>query len=217
MLALRRTTLASSHTIGLGRSIGAGGMGAGFEATDRRDGSRVAIKLLHPSLANDPGFRERFEREAHVAALLRSRYTVHVLDFGAEDGSYYLVMELIEGHTVAESLRDGGPPPDRALRVALSVAGALEEAEARGVVRRDIKPENVMSLPDGSVKLADFGIARPTAPGSALTRGGFIGALEYAAPEQFAGGADRRTDIYQLGATLYAMLVGEPPYRVKRS
>ena len=124
-----------------------------YEATDRRDGSRVAVKLLHPQLSGDEAFRERFEREAHVAALLRSPYTVHLLDFGVVDGTYFLAMEFIDGQAVAESIADGPLPPDRALPIAISVARALEEAEARGVVHRDIKPENIMLTSDGMMKV----------------------------------------------------------------
>ena len=196
----------------LGQLIGSGGMGMVYEATDRRDGSRVAVKLLHPQLSVDDAFRERFEREAHVAALLRSPYTIHLLDFGVADGIYFLVMEFIDGETVAEAIAEAPLPPDRALAVAISVARALEEAEARGVVHRDIKPENVMLPGDGMMKVADFGIARRVNTPSMTVTGGFIGTMAYAAPEQVGGEVDHRTDIYALGATLYCMLTGQPPF-----
>ena len=187
-------------------------MGMVYEATDRRDGSRVAVKLLHPQVSVDEAFRERFEREAHVAALLRSPYTVHLLDFGVVDGTYFLAMEFIDGQTVAESIADGPLPADQALPIAISVARALEEAEARGVVHRDIKPENIMLTSDGMMKVADFGIARRMDTPSMTVTGGFVGTMAYGAPEQMGGEVDHRTDIYALGATLYCMLTGRPPY-----
>ena len=114
------------------------------------------MKLLYPQLSVDEAFRERFEREAHIAALLRSPYTVHLLDFGVADGTYFLAMEFIDGQTVAETLAAGPLPPDRALPIAISVAPALEEAEARRVVHGDIKPENIMLTSDGMMKVTDF-------------------------------------------------------------
>lgn len=197
----------------LGRQLGEGGMGAVFEAADVRDNSRVAVKLLHPHLSTDASFRDRFEREAHVAALLRSPYTVHLRDYGTQDGTYFLVMEFIDGHTVADELQQRGPlDPDEALRIAIAIARALEEAEARGVIHRDIKPENVMLTADGAVKVADFGIARRQFTPSTTMTGNFIGTLAYASPEQLDGEVDHRSDIYALGATLYCMLAGRPPF-----
>lgn len=140
------------------RELGRGGMGVVFEAIDVRDGGRVAVKLLHPWLAaEDSSFRDRFEREAHIAALLRSPYTVRLLDFGVVEGNYFLVMEFVEGTTVGQELRQGPMEPMRALRIAIDVARALEEAAARSVVHRDIKPDNILLTPDGRVKVTDFG------------------------------------------------------------
>lgn len=198
------------------RRLGTGGMGAVFEAQDRRDESRVAIKLLHPHLATDESFRERFEREAHVAALLRSPYTVKLLDYGNAEGFFYLVMEFIDGQSVAQLIeREGRVDPKRALAIAADAARALEEAEARGVVHRDIKPDNILLGEHQSVKVADFGIARRAGSGGDLTTaGGFIGTTTYAAPEQGESNeVDHRADIYALGATLYCMLAGQPPFR----
>lgn len=196
------------------RKIGEGAMGAVFEATDARDGSRVAVKLLHTWLAaQDPGFRERFEREAHIAALLRSPYTVRLLDFGVTDHSYFLVMEFVEGASVGQVLAERGPlPPQEALRIAIDVARALEEAGARSVVHRDIKPDNILLSSDGGVKVADFGIARSAGGAGQTLTGAFTGTAEFAAPEQSLGETDHRTDIYALGATLYCMLAGQPPF-----
>ncbi|MGH2633981.1 MAG: protein kinase domain-containing protein, partial [Tepidiformaceae bacterium] len=206
-----RTVLRHYEILG---EIGRGGMGVVYEGRDRRDGSKVAIKALHPYLAAaDQGFRERFEREAHIAALLRSPYTVHLLDFGVEAGQYLLVMEFIEGQTLGTILERGPIEPSAALQFASEVARALEEAAARGVVHRDIKPDNILVESDGRVKVTDFGIARQSGGSGATQVGSFVGTAAYAAPEQADGDADSRTDIYALGATLYCMLAGEPPYR----
>jgi serine/threonine protein kinase len=196
----------------LSRLLGKGGMGMVYEGVDRRDDSRVAVKLLYPHLSTDPEFRDRFEREAHVAALLRSPYTVHVLAFGIEQGWYYLVMEFVEGTAVGDLLKNGPLQPMEALRIAGDVARALEEAGARGVTHRDIKPENILVTTEGRIKVADFGIARQESGGSLTMGGGFVGTPLYAAPEQASGQSDHRSDIYALGVTLYAMLAGRPPF-----
>ncbi|MGD9932810.1 MAG: protein kinase [Dehalococcoidia bacterium] len=197
----------------LERVLGSGGMGSVVEGTDRRDGSRVAIKLLHSHLAaSDASFRERFEHEAHVVALLRSPYTVHLIDFGVQDGLYFLVMEFVEGQSVADLLKNGPIEPTVALRIASETGRALEEAAARGIVHRDIKPENLLLDADGRVKVADFGIAKQTQAPGLTAFGGFVGTPTYAAPEQSDGVVDQRTDIYQLGGTLYHMLTGRTPF-----
>lgn len=194
------------------RRLGAGGMGTVFEGIDRRVDLRVAIKLLHPHLAADASYRERFEREAHVAALLRSPYTVHLLDYGFDHGYYYLVMQFVDGHSVADELQKGPIQPARALSIAADVGRALEEAEARGVVHRDIKPENILLGNDGSIRVADFGIARQTYSTGVTVTGGFVGTSAFAAPEQVDGKVDTRTDIYAVGGTLFTMLTGHPPF-----
>ncbi|MCZ6544883.1 MAG: serine/threonine-protein kinase, partial [Chloroflexi bacterium] len=192
--------------------IGRGGMGSVFRATDQRDGSAVAVKLLNRELQDDPMFRERFEREAHVGALLRSPYTVHLIDYGSAEGHLYLVMDFVEGQSVREVLRSGPLPASRALRIATQVARALEEADARGVVHRDIKPDNVMLGPNDSARVLDFGIARQAGSLTLTAAGGFIGSLPYASPEHATGTVDHRSDLYSLGATLYHMLAGRPPF-----
>jgi len=192
---------------------GSGGMGSVYRAIDRRDDSTVAIKLLHAHLETDETFRERFEREAHVAALLRSPYTVHLLDYGFDGGRYFLVMQYVEGESVKEALRPGPLELRRALRIGAQVARALEEAEARGVIHRDIKPDNILLGPGELAKVSDFGIARQVGSGTLTMPGAFLGTLAYAAPELALGKVDHRSDIYSLGATIYHMLTGRPPYR----
>jgi hypothetical protein len=196
----------------LDRLLGAGGMGEVYLAVDRRDQQQVVVKLLHPHLENQPGFRERFEREAHVAALLRSPYAVHLLDFGFANGRYYLVMDYAAGQTLRDLLAYGPLEATRALRICAQVARALEEAQARGVVHRDIKPENIMVTPGDSVKVLDFGIARQAGASSLTMPGVFVGTATYAAPETALGEADTRSDIYSVGTTLFHLLTGRPPY-----
>ena len=195
------------------RELGRGGMGTVYEAIDTRDGGRVALKVLHPWLdAEDRSFRDRFEREAHIAALLRSPYSVRLLDFGATNGRCFLVMEYVQGSTLADLIATGPLDPLRALRIAIDVARALEEAAARGIVHRDIKPSNILLTDDGRVKVTDFGIARHEGSAGITASGTFVGTAEFAAPEQVTGEADHRTDIYALGAVLYTMLTGHPPF-----
>ena len=196
----------------LDEEIGRGGMGTVYRATDLRDGSFVAVKLLRSELSEDPSYRVRFQREAHVAALLRSPYTVHLTDYGLEGGRYFLAMDFVEGRSLREELRDGPLDVLRALQVAETVARALEEAEARGVVHRDIKPDNIMLGEDDVARVLDFGIARQAGTRTLTVAGGFVGSFPYASPEQAAGDADRRSDIYSLGATLYQALSGSPPF-----
>jgi serine/threonine protein kinase len=192
---------------------GSGGMGSVYRAVDRRDDSTVAVKLLHAHLETDETYRGRFEREAHVAALLRSPYTVHLLDYGLDKGRYFLVMQYVEGESLKEALRSGPLEPRRTLRIGAQVARALEEAEARGVIHRDIKPDNILLGPGDLAKVSDFGIARQVGSGTVTMPGAFLGTLAYAAPELALGKVDHRSDIYSLGATLYHMLTGQPPYR----
>ena len=197
----------------LGRVLGSGGMGVVYEATDLRDGSTVALKLLHVHLEADETFRERFIREAHVAAVLRSPYTVHLLDYGVEEGHFFLVMKFVDGDSLRDVLRLGPMEPARSLRIAAQVARALEEAEARGVVHRDIKPDNVMLAEGEMAQVMDFGIARQAGSFTLTGTGAFVGTLTYAAPEAAGGTVDHRSDIYSLGVTLYHMLTGRPAVR----
>ncbi|MEE8422722.1 MAG: protein kinase [Dehalococcoidia bacterium] len=196
----------------LGDVLGAGGMATVYEATDRRDGSKVAVKLVHSHLETDADFRERFLREAHVGALLRSPYTCQLLDFGVENSRFYLVMKLIDGEELGDMLRAGPIEPARALKIASQVARALEEAEARGVVHRDIKPSNIMVTEGDMVQVMDFGIARQTGSATLTATGAFVGTLTYAPPEAAGGATDNRSDIYSLGVTLYHMIAGRPPF-----
>jgi serine/threonine protein kinase len=195
------------------RLLGSGGMGDVYLAVDRRTDQDVAIKVMKPNLTEVPTFRERFEREAHIAALLRSPYTAHLLDYGFAEGRYFLVMQFVEGRTLRDVLQaEGKLDVQRACRICAQVARALEEGQARGVVHRDIKPENIMIGANDSVRVLDFGVARHEGGGELTSPGLFVGTAAYTAPENTVGYADARSDIYSLGATFYECVAGRPPF-----
>ncbi len=195
--------------------LGAGGMGAVYRATDRRLGTTAAVKVIHAHLRNEPGYVERFRREAHVASLLTSPYIVHVIEFGVDRGVYYLATEFVEGVRLSEVIASGPLPPEQALSVAVQVALGLAEADIRGVIHRDIKPENIIITSDNAVKLMDFGVARLNYTRGVTEPGLFVGTVATAAPEQFRGEVDIRSDIYALGVVLFRMLSGEPPFQAE--
>jgi serine/threonine-protein kinase len=176
----------------------------------------VAVKVLNADFAGDPNFVERFRREAQAAANLNHPNIVSVFDWGEEDGTYYIVMEYIEGRPLDEILAAEGPlHPDRAADVAIDIAAGLALAHRSGVVHRDIKPGNVMiAQPSGQVKVTDFGIAKVVGGDSELTQAGTVmGTASYFSPEQAQGKhLDPRSDLYSLGVVLYEMTVGRPPF-----
>jgi eukaryotic-like serine/threonine-protein kinase len=185
-----------------------------WEADDKVLARRVAIKVLHPHLAGDDGFRTRFRREAVAAARLAHPNIVTTYDTGRDAEVAYIVMELVQGTTLARLLKASGPlPVAQAIDVAAQVADALACAHTHGVVHRDVKPANILLREDGHVKVADFGIAKAGA-GHDLTRTGVVmGTAKYLSPEQVSGNpADAGSDIYALGIVLYEMLCGAPPF-----
>jgi serine/threonine-protein kinase len=189
-------------------------MAAVWEAEDKVLARRVAIKVLHPHLAGDDGFRTRFRREAVAAARLAHPHIVTTYDTGRDAEVAYIVMELVDGTTLARLLKAHGPlPVTKAVDVAAQVADALACAHAHGVVHRDVKPANILLREDGHVKVADFGIAK-AGTGHDLTRTGVVmGTAKYLSPEQVSGSpADPGSDIYALGIVLYEMLCGAPPF-----
>jgi eukaryotic-like serine/threonine-protein kinase len=202
--------------------IGVGGMGEVYKATDTRLARTVAIKTLSSQVAADPELRQRFEQEAKAISSLNHPRICTLHDIGCHDGVDFLVMEYLEGETLAQRLTQGALPIAQALRFAIEMADALETAHERGIVHRDFKPGNV-TLTAGGVKLLDFGIAKlVTAPGvgevsqaatavrTGMTRGGVIGTVNYMSPEQARGApVDARTDIWAFGCVLYEMLTGE--------
>ena len=199
----------------LDRSLGNGGMGEVFEATDLTLHRNVAVKLLSPSLVQDEPARARFLREARALARVNSPHVVAVYDAGEDDERPYLVMELVEGTTLEQELeRAGRLEPARAVAIAKDIASGLASAHGQGIVHRDVKPSNVFLTPSDAAKIGDFGIVRLERPDATLTlTGQTFGSPPYVAPEQATGGTvDARADLYSLGCVLFQMLVGRRPF-----
>jgi serine/threonine-protein kinase len=198
----------------LGRTLGSGGMAIVYQAHDRELGRVVAVKRLADNLSHDRSFRDRFLREAQVAARLSHPRLVRVYDFGHDrDGRPFIVMEYVEGGSLAETLaRDGALSPARVVAVARDCCSGLAYAHAAGLVHRDLKPQNLLLDHDGRVKIADFGIARSLDGTSLTLTGSVLGTAGYLAPEQ-AGGeqVSAAADIYGLGVTLHQLATGTMP------
>ena len=199
----------------IGRLIGAGGMADVYEGFDRLLGRQVAVKIPHPQLARDPAFLVRFRREASMAASLTHPGVVAVYDTGQDEDVSYMVMEYVEGATLAAVLRaEGALEPGRAAELAIAVCSALGAAHAKGLIHRDIKPSNIMITRDGRAKVMDFGVARTVTSSVTLTGSvGIVGTAKYMSPEQARGSqVDARSDLYSLGVCLYECLAGQPPF-----
>ncbi|HTC49584.1 MAG TPA: protein kinase [Candidatus Aquilonibacter sp.] len=220
--------------------LGAGGMGEVYRAKDTRLDRIVAIKILSTHLSENPEIKQRFEREARAISALNHPNICHLYDIGSQDGTDFLVMEFLEGETLADRLRKGAMPLGEILKVGIAVAEALAFAHRNGIVHRDLKPGNIMLTPGGA-KLMDFGLAKPlsaqtagvsstSAPSftaaatmsgpSPLTpltmAGSIVGTIQYMSPEQIEGKeADARSDIFALGAVLYEMAAGKRPFSGK--
>src|SRR6202051_3802639 len=221
--------------------LGAGGMGEVYRARDTRLDRTVAIKILASHLSSSPELKQRMEREARSISALNHPNICHLYDIGSQDGTDYLVMEFLEGETLAERLRKGAMPLNEVFKVGIAVAEALAVAHRQGIVHRDLKPGNIMLTAAGA-KLMDFGLAKPlgsqvaaSGSGSAppsftaaatlsgpsplsplTTAGSIIGTIQYMAPEQIEGKeADARSDIFAFGAVLYEMVAGKRPFQGK--
>src|SRR6202140_3901939 len=220
--------------------LGAGGMGEVYRALDTRLDRTVAIKVLASHLSSSPELKQRMEREARAISSLNHPHICHLYDIGSQDGTDYLVMEFLEGETLAERLRKGAMPLNEILKIGIAVAESLAVAHRQGIVHRDLKPGNIM-LTQGGAKLMDFGLAKPlglqttgTGSGSApsftaartlsgpspvsplTSAGSIIGTIQYMSPEQIEGKeADARSDIFAFGAVLYEMVTGKRPFAGK--
>jgi beta-lactam-binding protein with PASTA domain/tRNA A-37 threonylcarbamoyl transferase component Bud32 len=197
------------------RHLARGGMAEVYLAHDQLLDRRVALKVLFPEFARDPAFVQRFRREAQAAANLNHPNIVAVFDWGEEDGTYFIVMEYVEGRSVREAIQSDGPLyPNLAADLASDIAGALGFAHRNGVVHRDVKPGNILLTPQGQVKVTDFGIARAAGTSESLTQtGSVMGTATYFSPEQAQGlPVDSRSDVYSLGVVLYEMVCGVPPF-----
>jgi serine/threonine protein kinase len=225
--------------------LGAGGMGEVYRALDTRLDRTVAVKVLASHLSSSPELKQRMDREGRAISSLNHPHICQLYDIGSQSGTDYLVMEFLEGETLAERLRKGAMPLNEILKVGIAVAEALAVAHRSGIVHRDLKPGNIM-LTSGGAKLMDFGLAKPlgmqtgsgsgaagsgTAPPSftaaatmsgpspltpLTTAGSIIGTIQYMSPEQIEGKeADERSDIFAFGAVLYEMAAGKRPFAGK--
>lgn len=188
-------------------------MGEVFRGCDELLGRPVAVKLLLPG-QGDPFAAARFRREARTAAMVKDPHVVAAYDFGQQDGNYFLVMELVEGRSVAHELALHGPlEPERAVDIVQQAAIGLAAAHRREIVHRDIKPANLLIDADGTVKIADFGIAQFVTDPSNTAPGFVLGTSQYLAPERAQGKpATAASDVYALGCVLYHLVTGRPPF-----
>ena len=207
--------------------IGAGGMGEVYRARDARLNRDVAVKVLSDEFAADPDRLARFEREAQLLASLNHPNIGAIYGLEESGGTRALVLELVEGPTLADRIAQGPIPTDEVLRIARQIGEALEVAHERGIVHRDLKPANIKLRPDGVVKVLDFGLARvlkentsadtatsPTLTGKATRAGMIIGTAAYMSPEQARGHAvDKRADVWAFGCVMYEMLAGRRPFK----
>jgi eukaryotic-like serine/threonine-protein kinase len=210
-------------------ALGAGGMGEVYKARDTRLDRTVAIKILNDTLAADPQFRERFDREARAISQLDHPHICALYDVGDQDGAAFLVMQYLEGETLADRLTKGPLPIERALTTAIEIASALDKAHRAGIVHRDLKPGNIM-LTKAGAKLLDFGLAKsgspvvagaafsmlPTTPPNLTAPGAILGTFQYMSPEQIEGqDTDARSDIFAFGVVLYEMVTGQKAFTGK--
>ncbi len=209
--------------------LGAGGMGQVYRARDTRLDRTVAIKVLPPHLADRPELRQRLEREAKAISSLNHPHICVLHDIGNQEGADFLVMEYLEGETLAKRLEKGPLPPEQVLRYGIEIADALDKAHRQGVTHRDLKPGNIMLIPRSGTKLLDFGLAKakpapsvssltagPTESSPLTAEGTVVGTFQYMSPEQFEGKeADARSDIFAFGAVLYEMMTGHKAFEGK--
>ncbi|QDT56314.1 Serine/threonine-protein kinase PrkC [Caulifigura coniformis] len=200
------------------RELGAGGMGTVYLGLDERNGSKEsAVKVLPASMAREPGFVARFTREIDAMRTVHGPNIVELRDAGEDAGTWYYAMEFVDGETLTERLvREKRLPWREVIDIAIQICKALKAAHNAGVIHRDLKPSNLLLGKDGVVKLTDFGVAQVFASGKLTATGGVIGTVEYMSPEQAQGKrATKQSDIYALGAVMYVMLTGRPPFTGK--
>lgn len=214
-LPVEETTPAEIGGYRLLRLIGVGGMGRVFEAESIESGQKVAVKLLSSQLVRNPTSVERFRQEGRLASQLSHPRCVFVYAADTEDGRPYIVMELMPGETIKDVIDRRGPlPPQEAIQLIVDVIDGLQEAHRFGVIHRDVKPSNCFMMPDGRVKIGDFGLSKSLGSDGRLTQtGAFLGTVLYASPEQIRGEAvEYASDVYSVSSTLFHMLTGRPAF-----
>ncbi|HPU45956.1 MAG TPA: protein kinase, partial [Thermoclostridium sp.] len=194
--------------------IGSGGMARVYKAQDRYLQRHVAVKILKDEFKHDADFLKRFEKEAQAAASLTHPNIVQIYDVGTDNGNYYIVMELVEGITLKEYIKKVGALDwKEAVSITIQICSALSKAHSRGIVHRDIKPQNILITSDGIPKVTDFGIARAASADTATMKLDTIGSVHYSSPEQVCGGyIDEKSDIYSIGVTFFEMVTGRLPF-----
>ena len=194
--------------------IGGGGMADVYKAHDKLLDRPVAVKILHAQFSNDADFIDKFHREAQGAARLAHPNIVNIYDVGEEAGSHYIVMEYVPGDTLKTRIQqEGHLSVEESLQIAKDIASALEQAHRNNLVHCDIKPHNILMMPDGHIKVADFGIARAVTASTMTYSGSVIGSVHYFSPEQAKGSMiTPKSDIYSLGVVMYEMLTGQLPF-----
>jgi predicted Ser/Thr protein kinase len=199
------------------RELGSGGMGTVFLAKHAETGRVAAVKVLPASLSREPGFVARFTREIDALKSVASPQIVELYESGVDGETYFYAMEYVEGETLTARLeRDTRLSWREVIDIGVQVCRALKSAHNAGVIHRDLKPSNLLLTPDGQVKLTDFGVAQIFAGGKLTATGGIVGTAEFMAPEQAEGKrATKQSDIYALGAVMYVMLTGRPPFTGK--
>jgi len=197
------------------REVGSGAMGVVYEATHKPLQRRVALKVLPPGLAAREATITRFLREAEVIARVHHENIVPIYDVGSREGLHYIAMRFVPGVSLDRAVAAAPLSPDDVAKIGLQVARALACAHGTGIVHRDVKPGNLLREPDGRVSLTDFGLARADGSGTMTESGALVGTPNYMSPEQVAGNRDSidgRTDLYSLGASMYELLAGRPPF-----
>ena len=199
------------------RRLGSGGMGTVYLGVREETQEEVAVKVLPASMAREAGFVARFDREIEAMSKLNSSHIVQLFESGEDDGTYFYSMEYVEGETLTDRLeRDGRLRWQEVIEIGVQICTALKAAHNTGIIHRDLKPSNLLIAKDGTVKLTDFGVAQVFATNRLTVTGGVLGTAEYMSPEQSQGKrVTKQSDLYSLGAVLYVMLTGRPPFRGK--